>query len=58
MGTEKEPMSAANAVGDGIPAEYSISFTADPSDLAWWKRHFDEAQTEAQGVTRDEHQGS
>lgn len=37
-------MSAANAVGDGIPAEYSIDFAADPSDLAWWKRHFDEAQ--------------
>ena len=37
-------MSAANAVGDRIPAEYSIDFAADPSDLAWWKRHFDEAQ--------------
>ena len=37
-------MSAANAVGDGIPTEYSIDFAADPSDLAWWKRHFDEAQ--------------
>lgn len=51
-------MSAANAVGDGFPTEYSISFAVDPSDLAWWKRHFDEAQDDAQGATRDEHQGS
>lgn len=51
-------MSAANAVGDGAPAEYSIGFTADPSDLAWWKRHFDEAQADAQGMNRDEGQGS
>lgn len=51
-------MSAANAVGDGFPAEYSISFAANPSDLAWWKRHFDDAQDDAQGATRDEHQGS
>ena len=51
-------MSAANAVGDGFPTEYRISFAADPSDLAWWKRHFDEAQDDAQGATRDEHQGS
>lgn len=48
-------MSAANAVGDGFPTEYSISFAADPSDLAWWKRHFDDAQEDAQGATRDEH---
>lgn len=54
MGTEKEPMSAANAVYDGIPAEYSISFTADPSDLTWWKRHFDEAQADAQETATDE----
>lgn len=51
-------MSAANAVGDGTPTEYSIGFAANPSDLAWWKRHFDEAQDDAQGATRDEHQGS
>ena len=51
-------MSAANAVGDGTPTEYSISFAANPSDLAWWKRHFDEAQDDAQGATRDEGQGS
>lgn len=51
-------MSAANAVGDGFPTEYSIGFAADPSDLSWWKRHFDEAQDDAQGVNRDEHQGS
>lgn len=51
-------MSAANAVGDGAPTEYSIGFAADPSDLSWWKRHFDEAQDDAQGATRDEHQGS
>lgn len=51
-------MNAANAVGDGFPAEYSISFAANPSDLAWWKRHFDEAQDDTQGATRDEHQGS
>lgn len=51
-------MNAANAVGDGFPAEYSISFSANPSDLAWWKRHFDEAQDDTQGATRDEHQGS
>lgn len=43
-------MSAANAVGDGTLTEYSISFAADPSDLAWWKRHFDEAQNDAQGT--------
>ncbi|WP_454963156.1 hypothetical protein [Corynebacterium durum] len=49
-------MSAANAVGDGTPTEYSISFAADPSDLAWWKRHFDEAQDDAQEVNRDEGQ--
>lgn len=51
-------MSAANAVFDGIPVEYSIDFFTDPSDLAWWKRHFDEAQDDAQGVNRDEGQGS
>lgn len=55
-------MSAANAVGDGFPTEYSIGFAADPSDLSWWKRHFDEAQDDAQndvqGVARDEGQGS
>jgi|GEM_PF-3089022 hypothetical protein len=51
-------MSAANAVGDGTPTEYSIGFVANPSDLAWWKRHFDEAQDDAQGATRDEGQGS
>lgn len=51
-------MSAANAVGGGTPTEYSISFAANPSDLAWWKRHFDEAQDDAQGANRDEHQGS
>lgn len=51
-------MSAANSVGDGTPTEYSIDFAADPSDLSWWKRHFDEAQEDAQGATRDEHQGS
>ena len=51
-------MSAANAVGDGTPTEYSIGFVADPSDLAWWKRHFDEAQDDAQRATRDEGQGS
>lgn len=51
-------MSAANAVGDGSPTEYSISFAANPSDLAWWKRHFDEAQDDAQGANRDEGQGS
>lgn len=48
-------MSAANAVGDGFPTEYSIGFAANPSDLAWWKRHFDDAQEDAQGATRDEH---
>ena len=47
-------MSAANSVGDGTPTEYSIGFAADPSDLSWWKRHFDDAQ----GATRDEGQGS
>lgn len=51
-------MRAANAVGDGTPTEYSIGFAANPSDLAWWKRHFDEAQDDAQGATRDEGQGS
>lgn len=51
-------MSAANAVGGGTPTEYSISFAANPSDLAWWKRHFDEAQDDAQGANRDEGQGS
>lgn len=51
-------MSAANAVSDGVPTEYSISFAADPSDLSWWKRHFDEAQDDAQGATSDEGQGS
>lgn len=51
-------MSAANAVSDGVPTEYRIGFAADPSDLSWWKRHFDEAQDDAQGATRDEHQGS
>lgn len=51
-------MSAANSVGDGTPTEYSIGFAANPSDLSWWKRHFDEAQDDAQGATRDEHQGS
>lgn len=49
-------MSAANAVGDGFPTEYSIGFAADPSDLAWWKRHFDDAQDDARGVNRDEGQ--
>lgn len=49
-------MSAANAVGDGFPTEYSIGFAADPSDLSWWKRHFDEAQDDARGVNRDEGQ--
>lgn len=49
-------MSAANSVGDGTPTEYSIGFAADPSDLAWWKRHFDDAQDDAQGATRDEGQ--
>lgn len=51
-------MSAANAVGGGTPTGYSIGFVANPSDLAWWKRHFDEAQDDAQGATRDEGQGS
>lgn len=51
-------MSAANAVGDGFPTEYSIGFAVNPSDLAWWKRHFDDAQEDAQRATRDEHQGS
>lgn len=49
-------ISAANAVGDGFPTEYSIGFAADPSDLAWWKRHFDDAQDDARGVNRDEGQ--
>ena len=49
-------MSAANAVGDGFPTEYSIGFATDPSDLAWWKRHFDDAQDDARGVNRDEGQ--
>lgn len=49
-------MSAANSVGDGTPTEYSIGFAADPSDLSWWKRHFDEAQEDAQGAARDEGQ--
>lgn len=49
-------MSAANAVGDGFPTEYSIGFSADPSDLSWWKRHFDDAQDDARGVNRDEGQ--
>lgn len=53
-GSAADFMSAANTVGDGIPTEYSIGFVVDPSDLAWWKRHFDEAQDDAQGVNRDE----
>lgn len=51
-------MSVANAVSDGVPTEYSIDFAANPSDLAWWKHHFDDAQDDAQGANRDEHQGS
>lgn len=51
-------MRAANAVGDGTPTEYSIGFAANPSDLSWWKHNFDDAQDDAQGANRDEHQGS
>lgn len=50
-------MSVAHTLG-GNAADYSIGFAVDPSDVALWKRHFDEAQDDAQGVTRDEHQGS
>lgn len=46
-------MSAAHALG-GNAADYSIGFAVDPSDVSWWKRHFDEAQADEQGVNRDE----
>lgn len=45
-------MSAAQGLG-GSAVDYSITFDVDPSDNAWWKRHFDGAQADARAEDKE-----
>ena len=45
-------MSTAQGLG-GAPTTYSITFDVGPYDSAWWKRHFDDAQADAQADAQE-----